>query len=174
MSNLEPNPIRKIGFDLLTLVDMDAAVEELRILWYGSTETYRPLTFADYGKVLFTVMRPRPGALGVLRDLVAEGCSLHFFCDFTDDTVGLRAEEWLQTWTGLRELALHQIRSSQSPVQLDCQVYVLAEGHGYTIPEGRPRVGEHPLGGEFDRSLVAKLREFTVAKKAVAAGARAK
>jgi hypothetical protein len=167
VTELEPNPIRKIGFDIITLIDMDAAIEGLRHLWYGEAgkDRAQAIPFQTYGPVLFEVMRPRPGALGTLHDLVAEGCSLHFFCDIAESEIGELAEQWLQRWSGIRNLILHQIRENQSPVQLDCQAYVLAEDHGFEIPQGRPRVATHPRGGEFDQAVLDKARTFTVAKK---------
>jgi hypothetical protein len=168
MTELEPNPIRKIGFDLMTLIDMDAAIEELRHLWYGEAAkgTAAAIAFDNYGPILFEVMRPRPAALGMLNDLVSEGCSLQFFTDIEDPDIGEQAEKWLQRWSGIRNLILHQIRQNQSPVQLDCQAYVVAEDHTFDFPEGRPRIERHPRGGEFDHSVLDKARKFVVAKRA--------
>lgn len=154
-----PNPIRKIGFDLMTLVDVEAVLEEINELYYGADRPAVPLTLAEAGELVFRHLTPRPGALGQLRDLVAEGCVLLFFTDITEERVGMQAEEWLQTWTRNRDLVLHQVRNGQSPAVLDCQAYILAEGHGYSVPAGRPRVAEHPKAGPFDRKVVAGVRD---------------
>jgi len=158
---LPESPIRKLGFDLLTLVDMEEAEEQMRELWYGKDKPDPGMGFDDYGTAIFREMRPRPGALGLLRDLRQAGCQLTFFTDIIDPTTGDRAEKWLQEWSTVTDIALHQIKTEAgaSPVQVDCQAYFLAEGHTYTMPEGRPRIYEHPRGGAFDRKIVAEARK---------------
>lgn len=158
---LKESPIKKIGFDILTLIDMEDAEATMKELWYAEDTPDPGMGFDAYGTAIFRIMRPRPGALGLLRDLRTEGCRILFFTDITDDETGDRAEKWLQEWSTVTDLALHQIKTDagQTPVQLDCQAYIVAEGHGYLIPADRPRVEEHPRGGKLKRSLIDKVRK---------------
>ena len=158
---LEPSPIRKIGFDLMALVDLEETRADLMKIWYGDHEPLNEPTLQDYGVVLFRHAHPRPGALGVLRDLRMEGAVLMFFTDITDPNIGEQATLWLQEWTGVRDIVLHQFKNPEtmSPVRLDCQAYILAEGHAFIMPEGRPRVREHSRGGDFNRELIDEVRK---------------
>jgi hypothetical protein len=157
------SPIRKLGFDLMTLIDMDAAIAELKTIWFANPDDKRELDFSEYGRLLFTILRPRPGALGTLRELRQEGCRLMFFTSIDDDTTGERAERWLNDWAVTDDLVLHQIRESQTPIQLDCQAYIVAEDHTFDIPKARPRVETHKVGGPFDPKVVDKARKVSAA-----------
>lgn len=155
------NKLNKVGFDLMTLIDLEATLTDFRELWYADREKQaETLTVSDCGAVLWSQVRPRPGALGALRDLRSEGGRIFVFTDIRDPEVGEQAQEWLRRWSGQNNLVLNDIRQGQTPVILDCQVYILAEGHSYLMPEGRPRVHSHPVAGPFDWALLEKARKL--------------
>lgn len=153
--------LNRVAIDLMVLIDLEGTLTEFRELWYGDREKEaQTLSLADCGAVLWSAVRPRPGALGSLRDMRREGGRVQVFTDITDPEVGERAQDWLRLWSNEPTLLLHSIRAGQSPIILDQQAYLLAEGHSFVMPEGRPRVYAHPAGGPFDHALLEKARKL--------------